>query len=50
MEIGKELGVTLRVCVWAELKKAAKLAMGDGGLGFWSALAEVYPETCAQRC
>ena len=23
--------------------KAAKLAVGDGGLGFWSALAEVYP-------
>ena len=30
--------------------KAAKLAVGDGGLGFWSALAEVYPQTRAQRC
>ena len=30
--------------------KAAKLAVGDGSLGFWSALAEVYPETRAQRC
>ncbi len=30
--------------------KAAKPAVGDGGLGFWSALAEVYPETRAQRC
>ena len=30
--------------------KAAKLALGDGGLGFWSALAEVYPGTRAQRC
>ena len=30
--------------------RAAKLAVGDGGLGFWSALAEVYPETRAQRC
>ena len=29
---------------------AAKLAVGDGALGFWSALAEVYPETRAQRC
>ena len=29
--------------------KAAKLAVGDGGLGFWSAVAEVYPETRAQR-
>ena len=30
--------------------KAAKLAVGDGSLGCWSALAEVYPETRAQRC
>ena len=30
--------------------KAAKLAVGDGGLGFWSALAEVYPQTRTQRC
>ena len=30
--------------------KAAKLAVGDGGLGFWSALVEVYPQTRAQRC
>ena len=30
--------------------RAAKLAVGDGGLGFWSALAEVYPRTRAQRC
>ncbi len=30
--------------------KAAKLAVGDRGLGFWSALAEMYPETRAQRC
>ena len=30
--------------------RAAKLAVGAGGLGFWSALAEVYPQTRAQRC
>lgn len=30
--------------------KPAKLAVGDGALGFWSALAEVYPETRMQRC
>lgn len=24
--------------------------MGDGALGFWSALSEVYPDTRAQRC
>jgi transposase-like protein len=29
---------------------AAKLAVGDGALGFWAALAEVYPETREQRC
>jgi putative transposase len=26
------------------------LAVGDGGLGFWAALGEVYPETQEQRC
>jgi transposase-like protein len=29
---------------------AAKLAVGDGALGFWAALGEVYPETREQRC
>jgi putative transposase len=27
-----------------------KLAIGDGGLGFWAALREVYPSTREQRC
>ncbi len=27
-----------------------KLAIGDGALGFWAALEEVYPETLIQRC
>ena len=27
-----------------------KLAVGDGALGFWAALAEVYPTTKRQRC
>jgi transposase-like protein len=27
-----------------------KLATGDGALGFWKALAQVYPETREQRC
>jgi len=27
-----------------------KLSIGDGGLGFWAALSEVYPETKRQRC
>ncbi len=32
------------------LEMAPKLATGDGALGFWSALAKVYPETRHQRC
>ena len=29
---------------------APKLAIGDGALGFWAALREIYLETRAQRC
>jgi len=29
---------------------AAKLATGDGAMGFWAALTEVYPSTKHQRC
>ncbi|MYA36257.1 MAG: IS256 family transposase [Gammaproteobacteria bacterium] len=32
------------------LAKPPKLAVGDGALGFWSALSEVYPATRNQRC
>jgi len=32
------------------LTKAPKLAIGDGSLGFWKALEEVYPGTKHQRC
>jgi transposase-like protein len=32
------------------LSFAPKLAIGDGGLGFWAALDEVFPETKRQRC
>jgi len=43
---------------WASLLRDAKeramgvpvLAIGDGALGFWAALEEVYPETKEQRC
>ena len=27
-----------------------KLATGDGALGFWKALPQVFPKTCEQRC
>lgn len=30
--------------------KAPVLAVGDGALGFWKAMAEVYPETRRQNC
>ena len=32
------------------LTVGAKIATGDGALGFWNALAKVYPETESQRC
>jgi len=32
------------------LEEAPKLAVGDGGLGFWPALREVFPATHEQRC
>lgn len=32
------------------LEVGPRLAVGDGALGFWSALDQVYPETLHQRC
>ena len=32
------------------LKEGPELAVGDGALGFWKALAEVFPKTRVQRC
>jgi len=32
------------------LKELPKLAVGDGAMGFWTALREVFPETREQRC
>jgi len=32
------------------LVDAPKLATGDGALGFWKALQQVYPSTAVQRC
>ena len=32
------------------LEEAPKLAVGDGALGFWAALEEVFPATRQQRC
>jgi len=43
---------------WADLLRSAKrrgmaapvLAVGDGALGFWAAVREVFPDTAEQRC
>ena len=32
------------------LTQAPRLAVGDGALGFWAALEEIFPSTRAQRC
>jgi hypothetical protein len=32
------------------LARAPELAIGDGALGFWAALREVFGRTCEQRC
>lgn len=32
------------------LREAPKLAVGDGGLGFWAALEEEFPQSRQQRC
>jgi len=32
------------------LTQGPKLAVGDGALGFWKALAKLYPDTAHQRC
>jgi putative transposase len=32
------------------LTEGPRLAIGDGGLGFWAALREIYPDTKEQRC
>lgn len=41
---------TLRDLKRHGLKEAPLLAVGDGALGFWSALEEVFPATREQRC
>lgn len=32
------------------MDRPARLAVGDGALGFWRALEEIYPQTRVQRC
>jgi transposase-like protein len=40
----------LQECKKHGLQRAPQLAVGDGGLGFWAALAEEYGSVRAQRC
>lgn len=44
----KDLLLELKDCRGLELDP--KLAIGDGALGFWKALPQVFPTTVAQRC
>ncbi len=56
--LAMELGYRESAASWGDLLRALKtrglesplLAVGDGGLGLWAALAEVYPATRHQRC
>lgn len=56
--LGIEDGVRESTQSWRELLlelkrrrlKPAKLATGDGAMGFWAALDEIFPTTRQQRC
>ena len=56
--VGMELGYRESAESWAGVMRGLRdrgmdaplLAMGDGALGLWSALNEVYPTTTHQRC
>lgn len=48
-ESGESWAGLLRDCVRRGMR-APVLAVGDGALGFWNALAEVFPDAREQRC
>ncbi|CCG08339.1 Transposase [Pararhodospirillum photometricum DSM 122] len=58
--VGFHIGVRESAQSWRELLVdlkahgrlaiAPELAVGDGALGFWKAMEEVFPSTCHQRC
>jgi putative transposase len=57
--VGFQVGVRESAQSWRELLVEVKrrglaiapeLAVGDGALGFWKALEEIYPGTRHQRC
>jgi len=52
LSLGRKCYLTFVLAVsltWAQ-REPPKLAVGDGALGFWKALAEVFPATSGQRC
>jgi len=48
-ESSESWGDLLRSCKRRGMR-APVLAVGDGALGFWKAVREVFPATCEQRC
>jgi transposase-like protein len=57
--VGFQVGVRESTQSWRELLVEVKrrgltiapeIAVGDGALGFWKALDEIYPRTRHQRC
>ena len=57
--VGFQVGVRESTQSWRELlvdikargiKVPPEIAVGDGAMGFWKALDEVFPGTCHQRC
>jgi transposase-like protein len=40
----------VRLRDYQRLSRGPKLVIGDGALGFWKALMQVYPSTRGQRC
>lgn len=49
-ESGDSWKVVLRDLKDRGLKQGPELGIGDGALGFWKALSEVFPKTKEQRC
>lgn len=49
-ESGDSWAAVLRDLLARGLTRAPELAIGDGALGFWKAIRDVYPQTKHQRC
>ena len=49
-EVHAELALEVLLSLKGRGMNAPKLAIGDGAMGFWAAMDEVYPTTRHQRC